>query len=135
MNYLTIKEAVIYTGKSESTLRKLARENKGSKSKGVKLERLKTGKEKIYLSQDFLNSYFNSSKENTATNSATNSATNILDILHEQLKAKDSQISDLNERLKEAHILVNNLENKLSIALPTHPEPQPKKRKFLFWSR
>lgn len=131
MNYLTIKEAVIYTGKSESTLRKLARENKGSKSKGVKLERLKTGKEKIYLSQDFLNSYFNSSKENTATNSATN----ILDILHEQLKAKDSQISDLNERLKEAHILVNNLENKLSIALPTHPEPQPKKRKFLFWSR
>ena len=131
MNYLTIKEAVIYTGKSESTLRKLARENKGSKSKGVKLEMLKTGKEKIYLSQDFLNSYFNSSKENTATNSATN----ILDILHEQLKAKDLQISDLNERLKEAHILVNNLENKLSIALPMPPEPQPKKRKFLFWSR
>jgi len=129
MNYLTIKEAVIYTGKSESTLRKLARENKGSKSKGVKFERLKTGHEKITFSEEFLNSYFNSSKESTATNSATN----ILDILHEQLKAKDLQISDLNERLKEAHMLVNNLENKLSIALPPPPEPQPKKRRFLFW--
>jgi hypothetical protein len=110
-------------------LRKLARDNKGSKAKAVRFEMLKTGKEKIYLSEDFLNSYFNSSNENKATNSSNS----IIDILHEQLKAKDSQISDLNERLKEAHILVNNLENKLSIALPTPPEPQPKKRKFLFW--
>lgn len=131
MNYLTIKEAVIYTGKSESTLRKLARDNKGSKAKGVRFEKLKTGYEKITFSEDFLNSYFNSSTANTTTNSTTS----IIDILHEQLKAKDLQISDLNERLKEAHILVNNLENKLSIALPTPSDPEPKKRRFLFWSK
>lgn len=129
MNYLTIKEAVQYTGKSESTLRKLARENKGSKSKGVRFERLKTGHEKILFSSEFLNSYFNSSNNSQTT---TLEATT-LSILHEQLKAKDLQISDLNERLKEAHILVNNLENKLSIALP--PPPEPKKRRFLFWSK
>lgn len=129
MNYLTIKEAVQYTGKSESTLRKLARENKGSKSKGVRFERLKTGHEKILFSSEFLNSYFNSSNNSQTT---TLEATT-LSILHEQLKAKDLQISDLNERLKEAHILVNNLENKLSIALP--PAPEPKKRRFLFWSK
>lgn len=129
MNYLTIKEAVQYTGKSESTLRKLARENKGSKSKGVRFERLKTGHEKILFSSEFLNSYFNSSNNSQTT---TLEATT-LSILHEQLKAKDLQISDLNERLKEAHILVNNLENKLSIALP--PPTEPKKRRLLFWSK
>jgi hypothetical protein len=131
MSYLTIKEAVQYTGKSESTLRKLARENKGSKHKGVRFEKLKTGHEKILFAIDFLNSCFNSSNNNQTT---TLEATT-LSILHEQLKAKDVQISDLNERLKEAHILVNNLENKLSIALPPPPTPKPKKRKFLFWRR
>lgn len=129
MNYLTIKEAVQYTGKSESTLRKLARENKGSKSKGVRFERLKTGHEKILFSSEFLNSYFNSSNNSHTTSLEATT----LSILHEQLKAKDLQISDLNERLKEAHILVNNLENKLSIALP--PPTEPKKRRFLFWSK
>lgn len=124
MNWLTIKEAVQFTGKSESTLRKLAK----IKHKGVKFEALATGHKKILFSEDFLiskfasvNSSFNSSQDNTA-----------LELLREQLNVKDRQIELLNERLQEAHILTANLENKLSLALPPPPEQRQRKR-FLFW--
>ena len=130
MNYYTIKEAIKITGKSESTLRNLARKTKANKGKGVKFEQLKTGHQKILFSEDFLNSCFNNSNNSYSTNYEATA----LEILHEQLKAKDKQIESLNERLKEAHILTANLENKLSIALPPPPEQRQKKR-FLFWRR
>ena len=121
MNWLTIKEAVQFTGKSESTLRKLAK----TKHKGVKFETLATGHKKILFSEDFLSSKFNSSFNSSQDNTA-------LELLREQLNVKDRQIELLNERLQEAHILTANLENKLSLALPPPPEQRQRKR-FLFW--
>jgi hypothetical protein len=128
MNWLTIKEAVNFTGKSESTLRKLSKK----RHKGVKFETLPTGHKKILFSEDFLTIEFGSgnSSSNSSFNSSFNSSqeNSAFELLREQLSVKDKQIEFLNERLKEAHILTANLENKLNLALP-----EQKKKRFLFW--
>jgi len=128
MNWLTIKEAVNFTGKSESTLRKLSKK----RHKGIKFETLPTGHKKILFSEDFLTIEFGSgnSSANSSFNSSANSSqeNSAFELLREQLSVKDKQIEFLNERLKEAHILTANLENKLNLALP-----EPKKKRFLFW--
>jgi len=57
-NYLSIEEAISTYGKSESTIRAIAR--KAGKKKGViKHEALKNGANKIYMSIDYLDSIFN----------------------------------------------------------------------------
>lgn len=131
MNWYGIKEACKLVGKSESTLRKIAK----TKRKGVKFETLPTGHKKILFSDEFLTiefGDFNNSFNNSATIETHSDSSKMIDILHEQLKAKDVQIENLSERLKEAHILTANLENKLSLAIPPPPEQRQRKR-FLFW--
>jgi hypothetical protein len=73
MRYLTIKEAAELTGKSESTIKRIARREKGNK-KYFKYEKLPTGHQKVYVSISFLElqfGYKNSkvTKENDLLNS------------------------------------------------------------------
>ena len=132
MNYLTIQEAMKLTGKSESTFRNLARKLKASKSKDIKLEKLKTGHEKISFKESFINSYFNTSS-NTSSNSYQNQhetgiQAHTLAILERELEEKNRQIESLTERLKES----NYLQLQLSERVQLLEAPKKKKRWFGF---
>lgn len=125
MNWYGIKDACKLVGKSESTLRKIAK----TKRKGIKFETLATGHKKILFSDEFLTIEFgnlNNSFDDSAIIETDSSA--ILDLLSEQIRIKDEQIKELNERLRESHILIQNSIKEL-------PNIVTKKRRFLFWSR
>jgi hypothetical protein len=132
MNYLTIQEAMKLTGKSESTFRNLALKLKASKSKDIKLEKLKTGHEKISFKESFINSYFNTSS-NTSSNSYQNQnetgiQAHTFAILERELEEKNRQIESLTERLKES----NYLQLQLSERVQLLEAPKKKKRWFGF---
>ena len=58
IEWVTIKDAIKLTGKSESTLRNSARKLKKSESNYIKLEKLSTGHEKILFNKEYLNNNF-----------------------------------------------------------------------------
>lgn len=100
MDWISIKEAIKLTGKSESTFRNLAKELKGSKSNNIKFEKLKTGHEKILFKLSFLNNQFLIGKtiESKQLNNE-DSLFKTLEILERQLAAKDEQINNLQQLL------------------------------------
>ena len=100
MDWISIKEAIKLTGKSESTFRNLAKELKGSKSNNIKFEKLKTGHEKILFKLSFLNKQFLIGKtiESKQLNNE-DSLFKTLEILERQLAAKDEQINNLQQLL------------------------------------
>ena len=100
MDWISIKEAIKLTGKSESTFRNLAKELKGSKSNNIKFEKLKTGHEKILFKLSFLNKQFLIGKtiESKQLNNE-DSLFKTLEILERQLAAKDEQINHLQQLL------------------------------------
>ena len=72
-NYLSIEQTVEYTNKSISSVRRLVKELKQNKSKYIKLEKLKTGHDKVFISIEYLNNHFNI---NSSTNDSTSNSTN-----------------------------------------------------------
>jgi len=126
MNYLTIQQAMKLTGKSESTFRNLARKLKASKSKDIKLEKLKTGHEKILFKESFINSYFNTSSNSYQTQQESGIQAHTLAILERELEEKNRQIESLTERLKES----NYLQLQLSERVQLLEAPKKKKRWF-----
>jgi GTPase SAR1 family protein len=131
MSYLTIQEAMEFTGKSESTFRNLARKLKGSKSKDIKLEKLKTGHEKILFKESFINSYFNTSSKGSSkvVESAAPSMVNerVLAILERELEEKNRQIEALTDRLKESNLLQAQAQEQIKLL-----EAPTKKKKRWF---
>lgn len=100
MEYISLKDAMKLTGKSESTFRNLARRLKESKSKDIKLEKLKTGHEKILFKVSFLNKYFLVSKPVESKNNSIDSGLlKTVEILERQLLAKDELINNLTQLL------------------------------------
>jgi GTPase SAR1 family protein len=131
MSYLTIQEAMEFTGKSESTFRNLARKLKSSKSKDIKLEKLKTGHEKILFKESFINSYFNTSSKGSSkvVESAAPSMVNerVLAILERELEEKNRQIEALTDRLKESNLLQAQAQEQIKLL-----EAPTKKKKRWF---
>jgi hypothetical protein len=122
MEFISLKDAMKLTGKSESTFRNLARKLKESKSKNIKLEKLKTGHEKILFKVSYINSQFLISKTVESKNNFIDSGLlKTVEILERQLLAKDEQISNLTQLLalekQEKQILLET----------------PKKKKWWFW--
>jgi hypothetical protein len=122
MEFISLKDAMKLTGKSESTFRNLARKLKESKSKNIKLEKLKTGHEKILFKVSYINSQFLISKTVESKNNFIDSGLlKTVEILERQLLAKDEQISNLTQLLalekQEKQILLET----------------PKKKKRWFW--
>ena len=122
MEFISLKDAMKLTGKSESTFRNLARKLKESKSKNIKLEKLKTGHEKILFKVSYINSQFLISKTVESKNNSIDSGLlKTVEILERQLLAKDEQISNLTQLLalekQEKQILLET----------------PKKKKRWFW--
>lgn len=133
MSYLTIQEAMKLTGKSESTFRNLARKLKASRSKEIKLERLKTGHEKILFKESFINSYFDtsskgSSKQVESEASASVNERDLLAILQRELEEKNRQIEALTDRLKESNLLQAQLHEQVKLL-----EAPKKKKRWFGW--
>jgi len=132
MSYLTIQEAIELTGKSESTFRNLARKLKGSKSKDIKLEKLKTGHEKILFKTSFINSYFDTSSKGSSkvVESTAPSMVNerVLAILERELEEKNRQIEALTDRLKESNLLQAQAQEQIKLL-----EAPTKKKRWFGW--
>jgi len=116
--YLSIEQTVEYTKKSISSIRRLVKELKQSKSKHIKLEKLKTGHDKVFISIEYLDEHFNI---NTSTNSSTSSSTNnsnesfvnkTLDLLSKELEEKNRQIESLLQRQYESNVIIEQLQKK-----------------------
>lgn len=100
MEYISIKQAMQLTGKSESTFRNLARKLKDSKSKDIKFEKLPTGHEKLLFSLKYINTQFLVSKPIEKKSSSMDSALlKTIEILENQISKKDEQISNLTQLL------------------------------------
>ena len=115
MEYITLKEAVKLTGKSESTFRKVARKLKESNSKNIKLEKLPTGHEKLLFKLSYVNSHFLVGKtiESNKSHSANESTLEkVVSILERQLLEKDEHIKNLTQLLalekQEKQLLLEN---------------------------
>lgn len=116
--YLSIEQTVEYTKKSISSIRRLVKELKQSKSKYIKLEKLKTGHDKVFISIEYLDEHFNI---NNSTNSSTSSSTNnsnesfvnkTLDLLSKELEEKNRQIESLLQRQYESNVIIEQLQKK-----------------------
>ena len=128
MEYLTIKEACNISGKSNITIRRLI---KTLKKPDVKKKKTTTGF--IYLiSKDFLTTHFThlaiqmtNREENNIINQDENVSmqatqlitqlTNLTEFLKEQIKEKDKQIAEINNRLKESNVINIGLQTRLQI--------------------
>lgn len=121
-NYLSIEQTVEYTNKSISSVRRLVKELKQNKSKHIKLEKLKTGHEKVFISIEYLNNHFNiNSSSNSSTNDSFNSSTNssndtfvnkTLELLSKELEEKNRQIESLLQRQYESNVIIEQLQKK-----------------------
>ncbi len=121
-NYLSIEQTVEYTNKSISSVRRLVKELKQNKSKYIKLEKLKTGHDKVFISIEYLNTHFNiNSSTNNSTNDSFNSSTNssndtfvnkTLELLAKELEEKNRQIESLLQRQYESNVIIEQLQKK-----------------------
>ena len=105
MDQVTIKQATALTGKSETTIRRIIKKALTKKPKKAKKEGL------IWLiDKDFLLSEFSLGPPETETNRDIKEDLT-MQALIKQLEIKDQQITELNNRLKEANILHMQLQN------------------------
>ena len=134
-NYLSIEQTVEYTNKSISSVRRLVKELKQSKSKYIKLEKLKTGHDKVFISIEYLNNHFNiNSSTNDSTSNSTNSSNDTfvnktLELLAKELEEKNRQIESLLQRQYESNVIIEQLQKK---QLQLEENTPIKKRWFKF---
>ena len=117
-NYLSIEQAVEYSNKSISSIRRIVKELKENKSKHLKFEKLKTGHNKVFISIEYLNNHFNiNSSDNSSTSNSTNSSNDIfinktLELLAKELEEKNRQIESLLQRQYESNVIIEQLQKK-----------------------
>ncbi len=121
-NYLSIEQAVEYSNKSISSIRRIVKELKENKSKHLKFEKLKTGHNKVFISIEYLNIQFNiNSSDNSSTSNSTNSSMNnsndifinkTLELLAKELEEKNRQIESLLQRQYESNVIIEQLQKK-----------------------
>ena len=124
MEWISIKEVCNLTQKSESTVRNLARKLKDSNSKNIRLERLKTGHDKILFKLSYVNSQLLTVKPVGNKNVSVDSGLlKTVEILERQLVTKDELINNLTQLLamEKQHV------QKLLDA------PEKKKKRWFGW--
>lgn len=106
MEYLTLKEAIEYTGKSESTLRGVVRGLKGQENKLfegnhiLKFDTLVNRSKKIFILKDYLNDLYkiDSIKTTYQDNTSIDTLNNrYIDRLEKELDAKQKEIENFLE--------------------------------------
>jgi len=127
MEWITIKEVCNLTQKSESTVRNLARQLKASGSKNIRLERLKTGHDKILFKLSYVNSQLLTVKPiKEGVNKTTDNVNRFVQILENQLNEKDKQIESLQQTVQAQNLLLHNLQESIKLI----DAPKKKKRWF-----
>lgn len=101
MDYITIKEAVSLTGKSEATIRRLVKKAIAGKPKKAKKEKTASGYQ-WHISKEFILSETDNKSSNETIDPQESTT---IQALLKQLEIKDKQIEELNNRLREANIL------------------------------
>ena len=104
--FLTVKQAIALTSKSEATIRRIIKKASAKKPKKAKKEGLIW-----FIDKDFLLTEFSLEPPETETNRDPKEDLTIQALI-KQLEIKDQQITELNNRLKEANILHMQLQNK-----------------------
>ena len=128
MEWITIKDVCNLTQKSESTVRNLARQLKTSKSKNIRLERLKTGHEKILFKLSYVNRELLTIKTvKTNVEKTGENVNKFLQILENQLNEKDKQLESLQQTVQAQNLLLHNLQESIKLL------DAPKKKKRWFW--
>jgi len=128
MEWITIKEVCNLTNKSESTIRNLARKLKASDSKNLRLERLKTGHEKILFKLSYVNRELLTIKTvKTNVDKSPQNVDKFLEIMEKQLNEKDRQIESLHQTVQAQNLLLHNLQESIKLL------DAPKKKKRWFW--
>lgn len=123
--FISIKQACNDFNKSLSTIRRIVKE---SPKNEIKREKLKTGHEKIYISNEYLKEYFNNSKESIHNNNSEDSHSNnsvnssneqltksleeTIQILKNELDAKNKQIESFLQRQYESNVIIERLQQK-----------------------
>ncbi len=110
MDYITIKEAVSLTRKSEATIRRLIKKAILEKPKKAKKKKTASGFQ-WFISKEFLLGEINDTSSSEAVKDPQESLT--IQALLKQLEIKDKQIEELNTRLQEANILHKQLQDHL----------------------
>jgi hypothetical protein len=122
--WLTIADAKRMFGKSESTIRAIARELRRNKSKQIRFSTNENGREIILLNKAHLDSIFvKSIKQGKADSGSSAGSADIVAFLQDQILKKDEQISQLGFLLAQAQ------DEKKQILLINE---KPKKRWSLF---
>jgi hypothetical protein len=128
MEWVTLKECQKLTGKSDSTLRKIARQLKESKSKNIRFEKLPTGHDKILFKLSYVNSSMLISKQVESKQLKQDSNSDkFIQILERELNEKNKQIEALTDRLKESNLLYAQLQESIKLIEP------PKKKSWFRW--
>jgi hypothetical protein len=128
MEWITIKEVCNLTNKSESTIRNLARQLKSSGNKNIRLERLKTGHDKILFKLSYVNSQLLTIKTvKTNVEKTPQNVDKFLAIMEKQLNEKDRQIESLHQTVQAQNLLLHNLQESIKLL------DAPKKKKRWFW--
>jgi hypothetical protein len=122
--WLTIADTKRIFGKSESTIRAIARELRRNKSKQIRFSTNENGREIILLNKAYLDGVFVKSIKHGKTNSGSGEGgADIVAFLQDQILKKDEQISQLGFLLAQAQ------DEKKQILLINE---KPKKRWSLF---
>lgn len=113
-DYLTVKDAAVLTGKSVSTIKRFANDNKGKK-KWFRYESLPTGHQKIYISKVFIERSFKTKTKTTIKNEPlketlkNTSEQQFLEYLKSEIDKKDEQLKSKDDEIKR--LLEKQLEN------------------------
>jgi hypothetical protein len=119
MDFYRVKEVAGLTGKSERTIQRLLQEiKKGTPDYYYNHVRKAPGKVKILeIAEKLLTDYklikTKKEPEKQENNRKAPPDSYYLEILHEQLKAKDKQIEAINDRLREVQLNLNYLMQKI----------------------
>jgi ATP-dependent Lon protease len=119
--YITINEASTIYKKSISSIRRIVKELKENDLSKLEFEKLKNGSEKILISNDYLDRYFNKSKTSYSDSNSATYSNDIVTFLKEQIATKDKHIENLTQLLA-----LEKQEKQFLLELP-------KKKKRWFW--
>ncbi len=141
MNYLTLDQAKTFTGKSESTLRRLVKKKLGTKNRSeyVKTRKLKNGGYQYLVHKEWLRKKYNIQLEEVSQKEAVvekptqqkqveNPSQKIdvsvyekyiktlekqLEVKDTQISEKDKQLNELIERDRENHLMLEKINDAL----------------------
>jgi len=130
MDYVTIADAVVLTGKSISTIRRLVKRLADEGRVDAIKKEVTTQGERYLIKRDILLHELGLTIQpevHVGSQVTTQSDTHeqLVSILREQLQRKDEQIALLLERQRETHVLLNGYQQRLLSALPIEVEQPP----------